>query len=106
LVFDDPLPAADRAAGTSAALEVLVVSHDGTSDQAGRDPLQAAMRDLSAPVAPGVSGETLEACRIALLDSANKLAAMRRLTEAYHREIDSTVCGTPAAGEPSRAGTV
>jgi hypothetical protein len=64
------------------------------------------MRDLSAPVAPGASGETLEACRIALLDSANKLAAMRRLTEAYHREIDRAVCGTPAAGKPSHAGTV
>jgi hypothetical protein len=39
LVFDDPLPAADSGASTSAALEVLVISHDGTSDQASQDPL-------------------------------------------------------------------
>jgi hypothetical protein len=76
VIFDDPLPVANSNASTGTVTEVLVISHYGASSEAGRDPLQAAMRDLSAPIAPGVNGETLEACRIALLDSANKLAAM------------------------------
>ena len=43
--------------------------------------------------------------RIAI-DSAKKLATMRRLSEAYQREVDRAIGGTPAAGKPSRVGAV
>ena len=68
--------------------------------------MQVAVQGLSASVAENTDGATLEAFCISLLESAQKLAAMRRLSEAYRREIDSAVCGTPAAGGPSRLSTV
>ena len=64
------------------------------------------MRDLSAPIAGDADAETLEAGRLALIESSMKLATMRRLIEAYQREVDRVVCGTPAAGGSSRVGVV
>ena len=48
----------------------------------------------------------LEARRAQLVESAKKLASMRRLSEAYQREMDHAVGGTPAPGGPSRIGLV
>ena len=48
----------------------------------------------------------LEAFRVTLLDSAKKMAAMWHRAEACQRKIDRIAGGTPAAGEPSRVGTV
>ena len=64
------------------------------------------MRDLSVPIATDANGETLEACRVTLVECAKKLAAMRHLTKAYHREIDRFVCDMPTTGEPSWMRTV
>ncbi|KAM3312997.1 hypothetical protein ACQJBY_032623 [Aegilops geniculata] len=106
VVINDPLPPTTSDASASTVTEVLVIIHDGASGGAGQDPLLAAMWDLSPPIAADANDETPEACHVALLDNASKLATMRHLTEAYQREIDQAVCGTPAAGEPSRMGTV
>ena len=48
----------------------------------------------------------LEARRIQLVEGAKKLASMRGLSEAYQREMDRAVGGTPAPDGPSRLGTV
>ena len=50
--------------------------------------------------------ETLEACRVSLVENAKRLATIRRLSEAFPREIDRTVGGTPTADGPSRTVTV
>ena len=64
------------------------------------------LRDLSAPI-PGIAdAKTLEARRVQLVESANRLASMRRLSEAYRREMDRAVGGTPAPAGPSRLGVV
>ena len=106
VIIDDPLPTAARGSGISTVTEVLTASHDEPSSGSGQDLLQAAMQSLSAPIAAGTDGAALEALRVSLLDNANKLAASRRLTEAYLREMDRAIGGTPAASEPSRAGVV
>ena len=64
------------------------------------------LRDLSAPIPKDADAETLEARRVHLVESAKKLASMRRLSEAYQSEMDRAVGGTPAPGGPSRIGTV
>ena len=46
------------------------------------------MQDLSAPIPEDVDAKTLEARRVQLVESAKKLASMRRLSEAYMREMD------------------
>ena len=51
--------------------------------------LQVAVQGLSASVAESTDGATLEAFCISLLESAQKLAAMRRLSEAYQRDATS-----------------
>ena len=61
---------------------------------------------MSTPVAVDTDRATLETFRVLLLNSANKFAAMRRLTKAYPCEIDRAVCGMPATGEPSRVGMI
>ena len=48
----------------------------------------------------------LEARRVQLLESAGRLASMRRLSDAYRREMDRAVGGTLAPEGPSRLGTV
>lgn len=104
VVINDPLPRSDS--GSSTVTEVLVISHGGASGGDAQDPLQAALRDLSAPIPEDADAETLEAHRVSLVESAKKLATMRRLLEAYQREVDRAVGDTPAAGGPSRIGTV
>ena len=106
VIIDDPLPAPTASGAISTVTEVLVTNHDAPSGRADQDPLEAALQNLAAPVAAGADDAVLEALRVSLLDSANKLAASRRLTEAYCREMDRAICGTSAAGEPSRAGAV
>ena len=48
----------------------------------------------------------LEARRVQLLESAGRLASVRCLSDAYRREMDWAVGGTPALEGPSRLGTV
>ena len=48
----------------------------------------------------------LEARRLQLVEGAKKLASMRRLSEAYKRDMDRAVGGTPAPAGPSRLGAV
>ena len=64
------------------------------------------MQDLTAPIPEDADAETLEARRVQLVESANRLASMRRLSEAYQREMDRAVGGTPAPGGPSRIGQI
>ena len=104
MVYDEPLPRADS--GGSTVTEVLVISHGEHFGGGGQDPLQAAMQDLDAPIPEDADAETLEARRVQLDESANRLASMRRLSEAYQREMDRAVGGTPAPGGPSRIGLV
>ena len=81
VVFDDPLPRADS--GSSAVTEVLVISHLSNSGENARDAQQAAMHDLSVPIPADADAETLEARRLALIAEGQKIASMRRLTEAH-----------------------
>ena len=104
VVYDEPLPRVDS--GGSNITEVLVISHGEHSGGGGQDPLQAALRDLAAPIPEDTDGEALEEHRKALYDSAQKLAVMRRLSEAYQHEVDRAIGGTPAGGEPSHVGIV
>ena len=62
---------------------MLVISHGEHSGEGGHDPLDAALRDLTAPILEDADAETLEACRLQLVEGAKKLASMRRLSEAY-----------------------
>ena len=85
VVYDEPLPRADS--GGSTIMEVLVISHGEHSGGGGQDPLQAVMQDLTAPIPEDADTEKLEARRVQLVESANRLASMRRLSEAYQREM-------------------
>ena len=104
VVFDDLLPRADS--GSSTVTEVLVISHVANSGENTHDALQAAMRDLSFPIPADADAETLEARRLALIAESQKIASMRRLTEAHQREVDRAAFGTPPPSGPSRAGFV
>jgi len=77
---------------------VLVINSGEHSDEHARD--------LTAPIPEGADAEVLEARRIQLLESAGRLASMRRLSDAYRREMDRAVGGTPAPKGPSRIGTI
>ena len=68
--------------------------------------LEAVLQDLTAPIPEDVDAETLEPRRVQLVESAKKLASMRRLSEAYQREMDRAVGGTLAPGGPNRICTV
>ena len=83
VVIDDPIPRADS--GGSTVTEVIVIGHGVASGGDAQDPLQATMRDMSVPITGDANAETLEACRIALVESDKKLATMRHLTKAYQR---------------------
>ena len=48
----------------------------------------------------------LEAHRVQLLESADRLASMRCLLDTYRREMNRAVGGTPAPGGPSRISTI
>ena len=104
VVFDDPLPQADS--GSSAVTEVLVIGHVDNSVENAHDALQEAMHDLSVPIPADADAETLEARRLALVAEGQKIASMRRLTEAHQREVDRAAFGTPPPGKPSRLGTI
>ena len=104
VVYDEPLPRAES--GGSTITEVLVIDHDKHSSRGDYDPLHAALQDLAAPIPEDADAETLEACCLQLVKGTKKLASMRRLSEAYQREMDRAVGGTPAAAGPSRLGTV
>ena len=64
------------------------------------------MRDMSVPIPADADAETLEARYLALIAEGQKIASMRRLTEAHQREVDRAAFGTPPHGGPSRAGLV
>ena len=70
------------------------------------DQLDAALRDLTAPIPGDADTETLEACCLQLIEGAKKLASIRRLSEAYQREMDRAVGGSPASTGPSRLGAI
>ena len=64
------------------------------------------MQDLAAPIPEDADAEMLVARRVQLVKSTNRLATMRCLSEAYRREMDRAVGGTPAPGGPSRISLV
>ena len=86
--------------------EVLVIGHSEHSGGGAHDPLDAALQDLTAPIPEDADAEMLEARSAQLVEGAKKLASMRRLSEAYQREMDRAVGGTPAPAGPSRLGMV
>ena len=104
VVYDEPLPRADS--GGSTVTEVLAISHGEHPGGGGQDPLQAAMQDLTPPIPEDADAKTLEARRVQLVESANWLASMTCLSEAYQWEMDRAVGGTPAPGGPSCVGLV
>nr|XP_020198831.1 formin-like protein 5 [Aegilops tauschii subsp. strangulata] len=79
-------------------MEVIVISHGEHFGGGGQDPLQTALQDLTAPIPEDADAETLEARRVQLVESANRLASRRRLSEAYQREMHRAVGGTRAPG--------
>ena len=85
---------------------MLVISHVADSGENAHDALQAAMHDLSVPIPADADTETLEARRLTLIAEGQKIASMRRLTEAHQREVDPAAFGTPPHGGPSRAGLI
>ena len=95
VVYDEPLPHTES--GGSTVTEVLVLDHGERSSEGAHDPLNAALRDLTAPIPGDTNGETLEARRLQLIEGAKKLASMRCLSEAYQREMDRSVGGSPGS---------
>ena len=87
-------------------MEVLVIGHSQHSGRGAHDPLDASLLDLTTPIPKDADAEMLEARRAQLVESAKKLANMRRLSEAYQREMDRAVGGTLALGGPSRISMV
>ena len=81
VVYDEPLSYARS--GGSTVTEVLVISHDEFPGGGAPDSLGAALQDLAAPIPEDANAETLEACRLQLVEGAKKLASMRHLSEAY-----------------------
>ena len=104
VVYDKPLPYEES--GGSAVTEVLVISHGEHSSEEAEDPLPAVLQDLTAPIPEDADAETLEARHLQIVEGAKKLASMRRLSEAYQREMDRAVGGSPAPTGPSRLGAV
>ena len=104
VVYDEPLSYAGS--GGSTVTEVLVLDHGERSGEGAHDPLDAALRGLAAPIPEDADAETLEALRLQLIEGAKKLASMRCLSEAYQREMDHAVGGSPAPTGPSRLGAV
>ena len=85
---------------------MLVISHDEFPGGRAPDSLGAALQDLAAPIPEDADAETLEARRLQLVEGVKKLASMRRLSEAYQREMDRAIGGSPAPAGPSRLGAV
>ena len=104
VVYDEPPP--HEYNGGSTVTEVLVINSEEHSDRRAQDPIDATLCDLMAPIPEGADAEALEARRLQLLKNVGRLASMRRLSDAYRREMDRAVGGTPAPEGPSRLGTV
>src|SRR4051812_40342569 len=104
VVYDEPLPCAES--DRSTVTEVLVIGHGEHSGGGAHDPLDAVLQDLTAPIPEDANAETLEARRLQLVEGTKKLASMRRLSEAYQREMDRAVGSSPAPVGPSRLGAV
>ena len=85
---------------------MFVISHGAASDENACDALHATFHDLSAPISADADTEALEARRLALLAEGQKIATMRRLTEAHQREVDRATFGTPPPKGPNRVGVV
>ena len=62
VVYDEPLSYAGS--GRSTVTEVLVLEHGERSGEGAHDPLDAALRDLAAPIPEDADAETLEALRL------------------------------------------
>ena len=62
VVYDEPLPYVGS--GRSTVTEVLVLDHGERSGEGAHDPLDAALRDLAAPIPEDADAETLEALRL------------------------------------------
>ena len=62
VVYDEPLSYAGS--GRSTVTEVLVLEHGEHSGEGEHDPLDAALRDLAAPIPEDADAETLEARRV------------------------------------------
>ena len=62
VVYDEPSPR--EHSGGSTVTEVLVITSGEHSGEHARDPLDAALRDLTAPIPEGADAEVLEARRI------------------------------------------
>ena len=99
VVYDKPLPRAESDGST--ITEVLVIDHNEPPGGGAHDPLGAALQDLTAPIPEDADAEMLEAHRLQLVQGVKKLASMRRLSEAYQREMDHAVGGSPAPAGPS-----
>ena len=89
VVYDEPLSYAGS--GGSTVTEVLVLEHGERSGDGAHDPFDAALRDLTTPTPEDADTGTLEALRLQLIEGTKKLASMRRLSEAYQREMDRAV---------------
>ena len=74
VVYDEPLPCTGSDGST--VTEVLVLDHGERSGEGAHDPLDAALRDLTAPIPGDADAETLEARRLQLVEGAKKLASM------------------------------
>ena len=73
VVYDELLPRAET--GGCTITEVLVIDHGEHSGGGDYDPLHAALQDLAAPIPEDADAETLEACRLQLVEGAKKLPA-------------------------------
>ena len=74
---------------------MLVISHGAASGENAHDTLQTALHDLSAPIPADADAKKLEARRVALVTEGQKIATMRRLTEAHQHEVDRAAFDTP-----------
>ena len=104
VIYDEPPP--HEHSGRSTVTEVLVINSGEHSDGGARDPLDAALWDLSAPIPRDADAETLEAHRVQLIKSVNRLASMRCLLEAYRREMDRAVGGAQTPEGRSHIGSI
>ena len=74
VVYDEPPPR--EHSGGSTITEVLVINSGKRLAGDARDPLDAALRDLTTPTPEHADAETLEARHVQLLKSAGRLASM------------------------------
>ena len=81
VVYDEAPPR--EYSGGSTIMEVLVINSDERSGGGARDPLDAALRDLTAPIPEDADAEMLEARHVELLERVGRLASVRCLSDAY-----------------------